>query len=271
MLGNFIRKLNPQQGQTNNNSKKTNPQRVINLAKNFTRAVTNTTNAALGMDGVRTAIAKHDVHHGTEFWRHISNHNFDKAQKSLDQMHNPALKTTGQTLLKALKVTAKNPIGKPIVAGIGRTYLATGILLGKPVGARDMSKEIKEYSNAKNKNIQKPEEQGDHEKLVQDQERQFKIATNDIISQLNSLLKNPALSEETKSTIRKSLPIIEHSRTQDDYPLDGGSSCSSRKHKKSKNSKKGKNGKKVTRKHRKSAKKTRKSHKKTKRGTKRKY
>ena len=93
------------------------------------------------------------------------------------------------------------------------------------------------------------------------------------IEDLIESMKNLVEHEDFENTF--GIGSFNHkNKYHDANPVDGGSSCSSRKHKKSrksKKSKKGKNSKRVTRKHRKSAKKTRKSHKKTKRGTKRKY
>lgn len=237
----------------------------------FGKAVKNTGNTAIGINkGERTAIAKHDVLHGTNFWEHISNNKFNEAKNSLNKMKNPALKASGQRLHTGLKlVKDKVPGGENITSLIGGTYLRAGHILGKAVGAKDMTEELKKYENARtNESNRGPQEKHD---IQIEQEAHFKNATEKTITGLNELLKNPALNEETKNTINKALEII-----MDEPPryenLTGGSSCSGKKHRKSKKhgkSKNGKNGKKGTRKHRGGTKKTRKTRRRTKRKTKR--
>ena len=241
----------------------------------FGKALKNTANTAIGLpiDEERTAVAKHDVHHGTNFWQHISNNNFDEAQNSLSQMKNPALKETGQALHKGLKLVNKVLGGQVLTSGIGGTYRRLGHVLGKAVGAKDMTNELKQYENAgTNESIRGPQEKHEIQKT---QEEHFQDAIQDTITMLTNLLDSKTLDEKSENTIRE---VRDNFKKFTGGPLTpnnqtAGSSCSrkhrkSKKHGKSKNSKK---SKKITRKHRGGAKKTRKSKRKTSRKTKRKY
>ena len=249
------------------------------FGKEAIKAAKNTGNTLirLPIDDKRTAVAKHDVHHGTNFWQHISNNNFDEAQYSLNQMKNPALKETGQALHKALKLANNVRGGKTLVSVLGGTNWRAGHVLGKAVGAKDMTEELKQYENAgTNESIRGPQEKHD---TVEKQEEHFQNAIQDTIIMLTNLLDSKTLNETSENTIkevRETLkiftagPLTHNNQT-------AGSSCSGKKHRKSKkhgkgkNGKNGKNGKRGTRKHRGGAKKTRKSKRKTSRKTKRKY
>ena len=228
----------------------------MNFLRNYGKAVKGSVNASIGIDNLDAMRTKHDIHHGTNFWKHWASGDDEAAEKSLNNMINPTLKQNAKRIHKANKLLARHPITGQLAKVTAGAYFRGGKILGNITKAENMSEKI---NKEKAENINTTSEEKAHLK-------HFKDATEETKIKLQELLENKVLNEETRNTIRESLEIIAQGEQQrNNQNRKGGSSCSSRKHKKSRKSKK---GKKSTRK---SAKKTRKSHKKTKRGTKRKY